>query len=206
MPDIQAQPNEQQVTPNEQQVTPNEQQVTPEAQEQFDMFVANGIEIIHDEKVSEGFLGRIMKSERPVQTIAEITVDVVNRLYDSAEEANMKLTPDTLVHGSNILMGEVITIAETAGMQPLTDEQKTESYQLAVSKYIDDAVKSGRLSQQELAQLGQQIGQTPEGQKIAQQMQAGPQGQPQSQGQPQPQQQVQQQPQPQEQGILAGGA
>ena len=171
-----------------------QQQVSPEVQEQFDIFVVNGMEIIHDEKVADDFLARIMKSQDPVQSIAEATVDVVNRLYDSAAQNGTKLSPETLVHGSNILMGEIITVAESAGMQPLNDEQKTQSYQLAVSKYVDGAVKTGKMSKQELETLGQQASQTPQGQEITQQMQ----------GQAQPQQPAPQ-PAQKEPGLLSPG-
>lgn len=148
--------------------------VPPEMQEQFDIFVANGMNIIHDEKVSNDLLNRILKGN-PVQAIAEATVDMVTRLSDSAAENNMALTNETLVHGSNILMGEIINMAEAAGMQKLTEEQRTQSYQLATSMFLDNSVKSGKITQEQLVQLGEETKKAnPEAGQMPAEGQAGP--------------------------------
>ena len=133
-----------------------QEQVPKEIQEQFDIFVVNGMEIINDQKVSEDILNRISQSGDPIRGIAEATVDIVNRLIDSAQENGIKLSNETMVHGSNVLMGEIINMAETAGMQKLTEEQRTQSFQLATSLYLDGAVKSGKMTPEQLAQLSEE--------------------------------------------------
>lgn len=137
-----------------------EEKVSPEIQEQFDIFITNGMNIIHDPKVSDGILNRIMQGGDPVKNIAEATVDIVTRLADSASESGMALSDNVLVHGSNFLMGEIISLAEAAGMQKLTEEQRTQSYQLATSLYLDDSVKAGKISPEQLSQLGEQAKQS----------------------------------------------
>ena len=137
----------------------NAQGGSEDVQKQFDLFVANGINIIHSEHVSQGFLERLSSGDDPIQTIAEITVDIVDRLYDSAKENNMILDHGVLIYGANVLMGEIITVAETAGMQKLNDEQKKKAYELAVSMYIDLAVRKGNLSKEELISMGNQVSQ-----------------------------------------------
>ena len=104
-----------------------------------------------------------MQSGDPIQGIAEATVDIVTRIVDSAAKNGIALSDDVLVHGSNILMGEIISMAEAAGMQKMTDEQKSASYELAVSKYLDDSVKSGKVTTDQLAQLGEQAKQNQPG-------------------------------------------
>ena len=131
-------------------------QVPPEIQNQFDMFVINGMEIIHDPKVTDGILNRLQKGGDPIRGIAEATVDIVNRLSESATENGIQMANEVLVHGSNVLMGEIMNITEVAGMEPLTEEQKTQSFQLATSLYLDNAVKSGKMTPEQMEQLSQQ--------------------------------------------------
>jgi len=140
-------------------------------QAQYDMFMANGISLIHDPKISEGLIKRIARAKDPTDAIARATFDIVQRLDSGAKQSGMELSPTVLINGANELMGEIITLAETAGMKPLSDEQKYQSFSLATAMYLDDAVKSGKITPEQLQQMGQEAGATPEGQKIAQQIQ-----------------------------------
>lgn len=152
-------------------------------QDNIDMFLANGIRIVHDKKVSDGFIKRIVGANNPVIAIADATLNVVDRLEGSASERGVgTLPPETLAQVANILMGEIMEMAEIAGLKPLTDDEKYQSFSLAVSKYIDKAVKSGKMSKEELGQMGDRAAQTPEGQKITQSMDT--QGMPSAQGTP----------------------
>jgi hypothetical protein len=146
-----------------------QQRVAPEMQEQADIFIANGMAIIHNPKVSDGLLSKILKSQNRIEAIAEAIVTIINRLFDSAKESRQSLSNETLVHGSNFLLGELINLAETAGMQKLSDEQRTEALQRGVGMFLSDAVKQGRLTKEQLVGMSEQAKQTPEGQKILQQ-------------------------------------
>ena len=145
-----------------------QQQLPPEVREQFNMFVTNGLNIIHEEQVTNDILNRILKSGDPIQAIAEATVDIVTRLYDSAKKNGVEIYRDVLIHGANVLMGEIINMAEAAGMQKLSDEQKTQAFQIATSMFIDQSVKTGRISKEELAGMGKEVVQNqPEMQKAS---------------------------------------
>ena len=158
-----------------------EGQADPKMQDNIDMFLANGIRIVHNKKVSDGFIKQIVGANNPVVAIADATLNVVDRLEGSASENGVgTLPPETLAQVANALMGEIMEMAEIAGLKPLSDDEKYQSFSLAVSKYIDKAVKSGKMSKEELGQMGDQAAQTPEGQKIMQGM--GIQGMPSAQG------------------------
>lgn len=166
----QPQPRAQQEQPQGQDQPKQEggQAVDPKIQEQFDIFVANGMNIIHNPQVSDGILNRVFKNKNKIEAIAVAMVDIVTRLSESATGNGISLNNETLVHGSNFLLGELLGMAEAAGMQKLTNEQKTEAYQRAVGMYLDGAVKSGKMTQEQVISLGDQTKQTPEGQKIQQ--------------------------------------
>ena len=150
-----------------------QQELPPESQEQFDLFIINGMNIIHNEKASKSILNVISKSQDPIKAIAGETVKIVDRIATDAAKNGLALSNDVLVHGGNFLMGEIINVAETAGMQKMTDEEKSASFELATAQYLDESVKSGKVSPEQMAQLGQQARQSPEGQQIAQKMQQG---------------------------------
>ena len=154
------------------------QQGDPKQQEQYDIFVSNGISIIHSDKTTKALIDQIVKSPDPIEAIADATLGVVKRLQASAASNKIELNDGVVAHGANQLMGEIITIVEAAGMEPLTDEQKQQSFSLAVGKYLEDAVKTGRMTPEQVSRMGQEASQTPEGQKIAAQMEsASPKGQ-----------------------------
>ena len=158
-----------------------EGQPDPKAQDNIDMFLANGTRIVHNKKVSDGFIKRIVGANNPVIAIADATLNVIDRLESSASERGVgTLQPESLAQVANVLMGEIMEMSEIAGLKPLSDDEKYQSFSLAVSKYIDKAVKSGKMSKEELGQMGDRAAQTPEGQKIMQGM--GVQGMPSAQG------------------------
>lgn len=152
-------------------------QVDPKIQEECDIFVTNGIQIIHDEKVSNNLIQQIKANKDPIEGIAQATLSIVERLEESAAQSGMKISDAAKIHGSNQLMGEIITLAEAAGMQPLNEEQRYQAFSFAISKYIDNAVRSGKMTKEQLGQMSLEAQQSPEGQKISQQMNIPQQGQ-----------------------------
>jgi hypothetical protein len=154
-------------------------QPNPKTQEQVDIFVSNGIQIIHSKKISDNIIKQLKGSKDPVEVISTITLKVVEILENDAVKKGVTLTDVTKVHGANQLMGEIINLAEKAkAVEPLNDEQKYQAFALAVSTYLDRAVKSGKITQEQLMALAKEAQQTPEGQKIAQELQRGQESQP----------------------------
>lgn len=137
----------------------------PEKKE-YDIFVANGIKLIHSKEASDSLIKRILDADNKSDALATATLLVINRLEASAEAAGKELSLVTIAHGGNALMGEIIRLAEAAGMEELDDQTKAEAMALAISRYIDDAVKTGKITQEELVEMSDYIQNTPEGQKI----------------------------------------
>jgi len=157
------------------------QEVDPKNQEQFDILVANGMSIIHNQKTSKNLINQIVKGTDPVKSVADATLGVMKKLQDTAMANKIQLDDGVFAHGANMLMGEIIGIAEAAGMKPMTDEQKQQSYSLAVAKYLDGEVKSGRITPEQLSQMSAEVSKTQGGQEITKQLQGA--GQP-TQGAP----------------------
>ena len=137
----------------------------PKVQEHLDMFLANGINMIHDDKMDDTIKG-IVDSEDPVTAISNMTLMIVSRLEGDMERRNIELPLEYVGAAADSLMGEIIQVAEMSGLEPLTDEEKYTAYSIAVSKYIDQAVKEGKITTEQLQRMAEQAKQTPEGQKI----------------------------------------
>ncbi len=139
-----------------------------ETQSLVDMFLINGMEMIYDDKASKDMLARIGINEDPTKAIAEFLVDVVMRVVKSAQGAGKTIPPDVVLHGSNFLLTEVFKVLDAGGMEPLTEEQAVGVWQMATSIYLDKAVKSGLITEQELMALSEEAKQTETGQKMMQ--------------------------------------
>jgi predicted transcriptional regulator len=146
-------------------------QISEEEQQTLDIFVANGIKLIHDEKVTDTLLARIEGSQDKIEGVAFALLDLLGRVEGSAIASKIKLTSIVIVHGMNYLLAELINLAEKAGVIPsLNEEQRKQAFAIAVSKYIDNAVKSGKITPEQLQQMSQQFQATPEGKKIAERL------------------------------------
>ena len=170
-------PNQQQApqAPTEQQ--PQQQQAPMEQQGQgqgeeidqqkaFDKFMVNALKILHTPETTDKILARISKNPESIDAVGETALDIVKRLQTSAVENNFPINANTVMNGLNVIIGEIIEIAEAAGVAEFDVEQKYQAFSWAVSNYIDQAVKTGLISKQELIQLGGQMANSPEGQTL----------------------------------------
>lgn len=137
-----------------------------ETQAIFDLFIINGMELIYDENQAKTMLPRLSSGDDPTKTMAELLVDIITRIIESAQDAGKKIPPEVVLHGGNFLFAELLKVLEAAGMEPLTEEQKTSVWQMASSIYIDQAISSGQMSKQELIALSKEAEQTDEGKKV----------------------------------------
>ena len=141
--------------------------VEPKADpEEMDMFIANGMKLIHTPNVSDVLIEKVVKSQDKEKALAEATLAIVSRIEKSAEAAGRELSLGTISNGGNVLLGELISLAEAAGMEKMTDEDKYKAFSFAVSKYIEEAVQSGKMTKEQLMAYAKEAGATPEGQKI----------------------------------------
>ena len=145
--------------------------VQMDEQEQADMFMAYGVKTLHDQKVSDNIVNTLLKFKSVneiIDYIARSTVDIVSRVESAAGQKQVKIGANVKLQTANFLMGEIINLAEIAGVKKLDKEQKAQAFSLAVSIYIDEAIKTGKMKPEELQQAAEQLKQTPEGQKVEQ--------------------------------------
>lgn len=134
-------------------------------QEEVDMFLANGMKLIHSPQSSDSLIQTIKAASDPVRGLADAGLQVIDRLEKSANTSGKSFSLATIAQGGNALMGEIAQIAEIAGVK-LDDEAKYRAYSFAVSKYIDNSLKSGKMSQDQLRGYASEAAGTEEGKKI----------------------------------------
>ena len=140
--------------------------LSPELRQQFDLFVSNALNVIHDPQVSQRIIQKLRSASDPVETVAVTVVDIVRRLEAGARNHGVNLNLAVVAQGGNIILNEIVTLEKAAGIPPLSDEQKYQAYSLAVALYINKAVKDGEITPQELQQWAEELKQTKQGQKI----------------------------------------
>lgn len=136
-------------------------------QQDLDMMVANGMKLIHNEKVSDVIIKRVADARNPIPAIADATISIVTRLEQSAKKAGKQLSLTTLAYGANYIMGEIIASAEAAGMKKMSDSEKYRAFSLTIGKYLDDAMKTGKMTKEQVLQMGKEAEGTDLGQKMA---------------------------------------
>lgn len=146
------------------------QTAQPNAQQAFDKFVMNGLKILHTPEVADGVIQRVQSNPDKIEAIGISALDVAQRLETSASQSGFQTTANTVLHGLNVIVGEVINIAEAAGLPPLEDEQKFQAFSWAISNYISNGVKAGKITKEGLVRLGQTLSQKGSGKVLSEQL------------------------------------
>lgn len=136
------------------------------SQADVEMFVANALKIIHNPKVSDRLISQVADAKNPVVAVADATTTVIDRLEQSAKAAGKSLSFMTVAQGGNYVMGDIIASAEAAGMKKMSDTDKYKAFSLALGKYLDGAVKSGRMTKEDIIGLGKEAEASPMGQQM----------------------------------------
>ncbi|MCK5616738.1 hypothetical protein KAR91_83525 [Candidatus Pacearchaeota archaeon] len=149
------------------QAQPKEVPATPAQQQQRELFVTKGLQVL--KQAGPSILEAINATD-PIDGIAMETLKVIEKLESVALEAGDKLDPDVELWAANDIMGEMIRMYESAGGKQLSDEEKYQAFSLALSTYLDNAVKTGKVSPEELQHLGKMAMEGPGGEAIGAQV------------------------------------
>lgn len=135
-------------------------------EKELDIFISNGVKLVHQEKISDMIISQVVNSANPVESLSNVMLNIVGKLEQSAEESGKQLSFVTMAYGANALLGEILLIADAAGMKALTDEQKVEVLSMTTGKYLDNAIQSGKMTKEELIELGESGAATEQGKEI----------------------------------------
>jgi hypothetical protein len=153
-----------------QEQSQGERQPTPEQAEQLELFIEAGSALMT--KQFEKSIIKMAKAQDPRDALAQTIVAIIVKL-ETKIQAVHELDPEIMLNAANVLLGKAIKIYEEAGGDPLSEEEKLQALTLTVATYLDDALATEKISQDEYNQIAEIMKQTPEGQQVAAQLAAG---------------------------------
>ncbi len=125
--------------------------VSPEEQAQYEEFVLNGVQILHDEKGLETMLQSIGGDGDPVEGLATTVSSIVMRLEDSAAQSGQQISSDVVMHGGVEIMEQAVELAEQAGLE-ISEKQMESALVVAFEMYRNTRQESGQLQGDPFAQ------------------------------------------------------
>lgn len=134
-----------------------ESNVSPEEQEQYNAFVANGMNLIYEEKGLQNMVKSLDGDGNPVGGLANTLVNVVSRLEGSAEQSGKPIDDDVLYHGSVELLEQLAEMAEKANVHEFSEEDLESALYLALDQYREAKQQQGKLPEDGLKSDFQQI-------------------------------------------------
>lgn len=164
-----------------------EANVTEEEQQQYEIFVKNGLRQIYTgspttgddvnsplptDLISEGkatisaaegtaISPNIVKSlqggDKPVMNLAVTGVALVKGLVDSAKKAGHRIDDDILYHGAVALLEELAEVSGLLGIHDYTEEETENSFYQALDMYREAATATGDINPDELKAGFEQI-------------------------------------------------
>lgn len=98
------------------------QDATPEEQEQYNVFVGNGMKLIYSAKSFPKVLEMLQTGGDPKMALAQTAVAVMSRLVQSAEQSGQKPSGDVLLHGGTELFEELADLSTKAGIYDFAND------------------------------------------------------------------------------------
>jgi len=124
---------------------PNNKEGGNEGQELYDIFVAQGIKLAS--KTSEKMQGKIS-----TELLGKSLFSIVNRIVTEGEKHGIKFNNSVLLHGSREIMGHLIKMS---GVE-IDDTRISAAVGIAMNEYFDNAVKTGKMTKEEVVQLSEE--------------------------------------------------
>lgn len=113
-------------------------------QDDYAQFVARGLEMISSQEASQGIL-QLLKSGRPVESLADTAVMVVRKLDEGARSKGIEVQDTVKVLGTYELITELANVAKAAKIFDLDKDHVELAFSVAVQEYIKQEISAGRV-------------------------------------------------------------
>ena len=118
---------------------------SPEEQEQYNLFVGNGMKMVFDKSGLENMVQSIAGDGNPVQGLGNTLAMLVMRLEDSAEQSGQEIPGDVKYHGSVELLEHLADLAKVAKIHDFSEEEMESALYLALDQYRVARQEQGKL-------------------------------------------------------------
>lgn len=154
-------------TPKKTQQKPTKSQTqakTSPLQDLYDIFVSQGIRIAF--KIAPQLEGK-----SSIDILGNALFNIVNKIEVEGAKNGIRFPIEVLLHGSNEILGHLIEATKVK----INEQQIKAVVSMAVGRWIENAMKTGKMTKDQLVQLAQQAQQAMPQQKQAQQPSPAPQ-------------------------------
>jgi len=134
-----------------------EPNVTAEEQAQYDEFVSNGMNLLHDEKNLDGMLQALSGDGNPVEGLANVVASIVMRVEDSAEKNGVQISGDVLMQGGTNLLEQAAELVEEAGIHEFSEDELGTAVNMAMDIYRSARQQQGKLPTEQLGAEMQEL-------------------------------------------------
>jgi hypothetical protein len=133
------------------QPTGNSATAQPDQQELYNIFVGFGTKLAAG--ASDKLKGQTAQSPGIVGTIGDAVVDIINKVEDEGAASGVRFDDAIKLHGTQNILANLLSMAKIE----LNKDQIKQAVGHIVGRYIDEGLKSGKLTKDQVASYGQQL-------------------------------------------------
>lgn len=120
-------------------------------QEDFDLFLAKGMQAIHQPKVSERLVKSIVKND-PVAGLAGATRASVAKIVDTFKKTSKPIPANMIPDLSLELTGQLAEMVTAKTGVEIDQPQVLEAYKSFIQDYTSDGIRGGNITKEQLQQ------------------------------------------------------
>jgi transcriptional regulator len=114
-------------------------------QDLYDIFVAQGV------KMAVAFADKLT-GKASVEVLGNTLFDIVNKVETQGAKNGVQFGLDVIIHGSNEILGHLIELSQVQ----ISEEQIKQAIGIAVGRWVQNAIKTGKMTAEQLQGLAQQ--------------------------------------------------
>ena len=116
-----------------------------ESQELYDIFVAQGIKIVSN-------IAPKIRGKASVDVLGNTLYEIVNKIEKEGQRHGISFPMSVLLHGSQEIFTHLIDMAKVQ----MTEEQVRAAIGTGVGTYLQNAIKTGKMTKEDVAALAKQ--------------------------------------------------
>src|SRR5690606_18411012 len=98
------------------------QQASPEEQEQYELFVAQGMNLIYDKRLFQSVVGMLEGEGDPIEGLARTAALVVAKVIQSADKAGQKFPGDVLYAAATEIFEDLAELSRRAQIKDYSQD------------------------------------------------------------------------------------
>lgn len=138
------------------------EEVGSEAEEHMQIFIAQGLKLIHNQGATEQLLTQVKNHTNKPVAIGQITEHITEKLEQEGNRNGIEFDPSAVLAGSIKLMEELVFISQELGyIEEFTEEDAKIAIGQFVGQYLEGALGRGDMTQEQLVALGASVASDP---------------------------------------------